>query len=221
MNEIKATRTLIAIPCMDMVQTSFMKSMLGLMRVGETQVAITVSSLIYDARNNLAAQAINEGYDRILWLDSDMVFKPDLLVKLARDMDEGREYVSAIYFKRKPPFTPTFYKDLIYSHDKEKNELNITLNSYMDYPKDTIFPIAGSGMAGTLMAVDLIKKVGAAFGHPFSPMLGMGEDISFCWRVQQLGVEMYCDSRVKMGHVGLATFNEDTFLSTRGNDNAG
>ena len=64
-------RTLIAIPCMDMVHTIFMRALLNLNKSGEVQYAISSSSLVYDARNNLAKQAINEGYDRMLWLDSE------------------------------------------------------------------------------------------------------------------------------------------------------
>lgn len=208
-------RTLIAIPCMDMVHTSFMKSMLGLMRVGETEVTFVCNSLIYDARNILAGQAITEGYDRVLWLDSDMVFGPDLLAKLSADMDEGREFVSALYFKRKPPFTPVVFQDLIYNHDPEKNELQIKLEAYKDYPQGEIFPIAAAGFGGCLVTTDLINRVGSKFGHPFAPLLGLGEDLSFCYRVAQLGVEMFCDSRVKMGHVGLGTITEETYQSSR------
>ena len=67
------------------------------------------------------------------------------------------------------------------------------------------------------MATDLINKVGEKFGYPFSPVMGLGEDLSFCWRVQQLGIPMYCDSRVKVGHAGILTVSEETYLSNRGN----
>ena len=72
-------RTLIAIPCMDMVHTIFLRAILGLNQVGECQYAISCSSLIYDARNNLAKQAIKEGYDYMMWFDSDMDFQPDFM----------------------------------------------------------------------------------------------------------------------------------------------
>ena len=208
-------KTLIAIPCMDMVHTSFMKSLLKLIKIGECEYGITCSSLIYDARNQLASQAVAADYDRILWLDSDMVFGPDLLVKLSADMDEGRELVSAMYFKRKPPFTPVIYKDLEYSQDKETNMLTVKLDTYHDYPLDQIFPIAGCGFGACMVSTDLINRVGNQYGHPFAPLMGLGEDLTFCYRVAQLGVEMFCDSRIKMGHVGLGTITEQTYLSTR------
>lgn len=207
-------KTLVAIPHMDMVPFSFMMSVMRLMNVDETQITDRGSSLIYDARNRMAGQAVSQGYDRILFIDSDMVFKPDLLIKLSRDLDEGREYVCGLFFSRKPQFEPVIYKTLEYNTiDGIKPEMK--LDKYLDYPRDEVFEIAGSGFGAVLMTTDLINRVGEKFGYPFSPVMGLGEDLSFCWRVQQLGVPMYCDSRVKVGHAGILTVTEDTYLSTR------
>ena len=205
-------KTLIAIPCMDMVHTVFMKSLMGMNRVGQTGFAFSCSSLVYDARNTLAKQAVTEGYDRVLWLDSDMDFQPDLLQKLSEDMDEGRELVSGIYFKRKAPVKPVIYKSLGYYKNEDESGVTPVAVSYEDYPRDSIFPIAACGFGGVLVTTDLIKRVGDKFGLPFSPIMGFGEDLSFCSRVTELGVEMFCDSRVKMGHVGLGTITEEVYL---------
>lgn len=206
-------KTLIAIPCMDMVHTSFMKSLLKLIKVGEVEYGITCSSLIYDARNKLAGQAVTGGYDRVLWLDSDMFFAPDLLARLSEDMDEGREFVTAMYFKRKPPFTPVVYENLEYS--TENDSIYVKLDTYANYPQDSIFKIAGCGFGACLVTTDLINRVGSTFGNPFAPLMGMGEDLTFCWRVSQLGAAMFCDSRIKTGHVGLMTVTEQTYQSLR------
>ena len=208
-------KILIASPCMDMVHTTFLKSVLGMDRVGECRFSITCSSLIYDARNNLAKQAVSEGFDRILWLDSDMDFQPDLMKRLSADLDEGREFVSGLYFKRRAPIQPVVYKEVGYYHSKELDEVTPIAIPYGDYPKDDIFKVAGAGFGGAMMNVDLIKRVGDKFGLPFSPIMGFGEDLSFCVRCSELGVDLFCDSRVKMGHVGLGTITEETYLSTR------
>lgn len=207
-------RTFIAIPCMDMVHTAFMKSVIGLDRVGEVRFGIACSSLIYDARNTLAKQAVTEGYDRVLWLDSDMDFDPDLLKRLSEDMDEGRDLVSGLYFKRKAPVKPVIYKELGYY--KSEDEITPIAVPFEDYPRDSLFTIAGCGFGGVLCSTELIQKVGDKFGLPFSPIMGFGEDLSFCSRCTQLGVELWCDSRVKMGHVGLGTITEATYLSMEG-----
>lgn len=205
-------KTLVAVPCMDMVHTIFMKSILGLEKVGSVQFGLSCSSLIYDARNNLAKQAVIEGYDRILWLDSDMDFTPDLLKRLSADMDEGRELVSGLYFKRKAPVKPVIYKELGYYKSDVDESVTPTAICYEDYPRDSVFPIAGCGFGAVLVSVDLVKRVTDKFGLPFSPIMGFGEDLSFCARVTQLGGQMFCDSRVKLGHVGLGTITEDVYL---------
>ena len=208
-------KTLIALPCMDMVHTTFMKSLVAMERVDECRFSIMCSSLVYDARNSLAKQAVTEGYDRMLWLDSDMDFDPDLLVRLSADMDEGRELVSGLYFKRKAPVKPVIYKEVGYYHSDLDDSVTPVAVSYEDYPKDSIFPIAGAGFGGVLVSVDLIKRVGDKFGLPFSPILGFGEDLSFCLRASEVGAEMFCDSRVKLGHVGFGTITEETYFNTR------
>ena len=201
---------------MDMIHTAFMKSMLALQKVGdEVQYAISCSSLVYDARNTLAKQAITEGYDRILWFDSDMDFAPDTMKRLSEDMDEGREFVSGLYFKRKAPVKPIIYKECGYYHSPEKDEITPVAVCYEDYPKDQIFEIAAAGFGGCMMTTDLVKRVADEFGLPFAPMMGFGEDLSFCGRATQLGVKLYCDSRIKLGHVGLGTITEDIYFAQR------
>lgn len=209
-------KTLIALPCMDMVHTVFMKSLMGMNRVGQTGFAFSCSSLVYDARNTLAKQAVTEGYDRVLWLDSDMDFEPDLLEKLSADMDEGRELVSGLYFKRKAPIKPVIYKEMGMLKNEDGDGVTPVAIPYEDYPQDSIFPIAGCGFGGCLVTVDLIKRVGDKFGLPFSPIMGFGEDLSFCIRATELGAELFCDSRVKMGHVGLGTITEEVYLQYKG-----
>lgn len=209
-------RTLIAIPCMDMVHTIFMKSLLGMDKTGEYAFSISASSLVYDARNGLAKQAVIENFDRVLWLDSDMEFSPDLMKRLSADLDEGREFVSALYFTRKAPIKPNIFISCGYYHDKETDEVTPAAVNYWEYPEDAIFPIAACGFGGVMMTTDLIKRVGEKFGLPFSPILGFGEDLSFCSRVAQLGVEMFCDSRIKMGHVGLGTVTEEVYKKQGG-----
>lgn len=210
-------RTLIAIPCMDTVHTIFFKSVLGLQREGECRFALSCSSLVYDARNKLVNQAIAEGFDRILWLDSDMDFQPDLLIRLSKTMEEtGADLVSGLYFTRKAPVQPVVYREVGYYHDDERNEVTPHCVSYKEYPRDSVFEIEGCGFGGVLMNVDIAKKVEDKFGVPFSPILGFGEDLSFCLRVSECRGKMVCDSRVKMGHVGLGTISEETYLSLGG-----
>jgi len=211
-------KTLICIPCMDMVHTEFMKSLLGMRRVGETKITISCSSLIYDARNEMARRAVREGFDRLLWLDSDMSFEPDLMERLSARLDEGRDFVSGLYFTRKAPVRPVLYKECGY-FENDKGEVSPLAVWYDEYPRDTIFEVKATGFGGVMMTTEAVKKVADKFGLPFAPMLGFGEDLSFCGRASQAGVKMWVDSTIKMGHVGLGTITEDIYLQQQGGTN--
>lgn len=192
---------------MDMVHTAFFRSMLMIKPVGDVRFGISSSSLIYDARNVLAKQAIDEGCDRIFWIDSDMVFEPDILERLSKDLDEGREFVAGLAFKRKNPITTVVYKDIGYN--REGREFLPYATAFDDYPKNTIFEIQGAGFGGVMMTTKLLKRIFAEYGAPFSPQPGFGEDLSFCIRTAQSGIKMYCDSRVKIGHIAQTIVTEE------------
>lgn len=208
-------RTLIAIPCMDMIHTNTVISLTGLRLAGEVKFAYAVSSLVYDARNSLARQAIVENYDRVLWLDSDMEFSPDLYEKLSADLDEGRDIVSAFYVTRKGKIKPVIFDKCGYERlKKESNEIMPYAHTYYDYPQDSIFEIEACGFGGVLMNTSVLKKVEETYGLPFAPILGFGEDISFCMRAREAGFKVWCDSRVKMGHIGNHVFSEEDYERT-------
>lgn len=205
-------KTLIGIPCMDMVHTGFMKSLLQLQRKEEVGFSIISSSLIYDARNTLAKHGIDGGFDRILWLDSDMEFSPDLLNHLIEDMDENNlDIVGGIYFTRKTPSMPCFYQKVGYLHDEEEDSVSPVALHYYDYPADQLFTVEGLGFGAVLVKVDLIKKVQDKYGLPFSPILGFGEDLSFCIRARDVGATIWVDSRVKCGHIGQIVYTEEGY----------
>lgn len=201
---------LIAIPCFDMVHTDFMLSLLNMQRVGQVFCQVVKSSLIYDARNKLVAQAIDNKFDRIMWLDSDIVFDPDLMVRLSRNMDAGLEYVSGLYFKRQYPTEPVCFKTI--TQQQEGKELVTKALVYENYPKDQLFEVDATGFGAVMMTVDLANRVKEKYGLPFSPHLGLGEDMSFCWRAKQVGAKLWCDSRIKLKHIGSIAYSEATYL---------
>ena len=62
------------------------------------------------------------------------------------------------------------------------------------------------------MKTDLITEVMQKFQtNPFDPLPFMGEDYSFCYKVNELGHNILCDSRIKCGHVGVHVYNEEDY----------
>ena len=207
-------KTLIAIPCMDMIHADFVRSLLSMEITGQAQYTFAQSSLIYDARNQLAEVAVGGGFDRVLFLDSDMTFPSWTFKRLSELMDTGKSLVSGLYFGRRPPFGPIVYKDLQLVADGGAFPKPVA-EVYEDFPEDTVFPAKAVGFGCVMLSVDLLKKVGAAYGTGFCPISGFGEDLSFCLRAGELGETVWVDSALKCGHVGLATYTEDTWRAYR------
>ena len=205
-------RYLIAIPCMDSVKTLFFTSMLGLNRPEGTEIAVVSSSLIYDARNQLAHRAVKYGFDRILWLDSYMMFDHDLMLRLAADMDMGAQMVSGLYFTRKTPVEPVAFTR-IYERSMPDGSSIPTVDPITRWNEDGLTEIAGCGFGCVMMSVDLIRRVANSHRLPFSPAIGFAEDLSFCPRVRAIGEKIYLDPSVQAGHVGISVVDESTWLS--------
>jgi glycosyltransferase involved in cell wall biosynthesis len=59
------------------------------------------SSMVSGARNDLVGRALDMGVDWILWVDSDMTFPRDALLRLLK---RGKDIIGATYLKRVPPY---------------------------------------------------------------------------------------------------------------------
>ena len=208
-------KTLIAIPCLDMVPVEFMTSLINLRKPEGTSYAVQANCMIYDSRNNLAAKALMNGYDRVLWLDSDMVFEPDLLERLSGVMEkQNLDYVTGLCFKRHIPTGPCIYRDIV-NEMGENGSVRTEAIAYEDYPQDSLFEVAGSGFAAVLVKTELLKVVWEKYGPPFNPMVQMGEDLSFCWRARQCGYKIIVDPAVELGHIAHITVNRTFYESTK------
>lgn len=199
-------RTLIAIPAFDTVQTLFMTSLLSLRKPEGTNIKVCTGSLVYDARNTLAMEAIRGGYDRILWLDSDMVFDPDMMERLNADLDTGLDCVCAAYFTRKAPVRPVVYKALDVVD-------GVPTNTPVDTIPEEIFEVAGMGFGAVMMRIGVFHAMGDL--RPFSPLPGWGEDLSFCLRMREKGFRMWCDGRVNVGHLGISIIDASTWAGAQ------
>ena len=209
-------KVLIAVPSHEMVHADFTRCLIELERPEEWEIGYTqiVGTLVYTARTLIANKAVEMGFDRVLWIDSDMTFKPDTLIRLSADMDKGLDMVCGIYFTRKAPVMPSIHNHLHW-HIKPDGWVDTDCRCYMDYPENSLFEIACCGFGCVMTSGRLLKAMNDKYGSPFYPMMGMGEDTTFCWRATQNGYKIFCDSSVKVGHIGLYEFNEETFKANK------
>lgn len=196
-------KLLIAIPTMDTVPVDFMKSLLKLTKKltadgVDYEIAIESGTLVYMARDRLAGKAVNHGFSHVLWLDSDMVFEPEIVEDLQFC---GKDFVSGIAHGRRKPFVSCLFKNIDLNH--------LELWKLEDYPADT-FEVAGCGMACCLISTEIIKQVMINYGTAFNPIMQYGEDISFCKRAHDLGFKIYAEPTVRLGHIAhIAIYPDD------------
>ena len=199
-------KTLIAVPCMDMVAAPFAQSLATLTKEGECLVSFLIGSLIYESRNTLCKQVITHDCDYVLWLDSDMVFEPNILQKMLKHMEDGRDIVTGLYFRRRPPFTPVIFKDITFDEDEHGH-----VEGYEDYPEDELFEVAACGFGCVMLRKEVLLDLLLNYRTWFNPMYGAGEDIAFCVRARELGYKIWCDPSIKLGHYGASIINEEIF----------
>ena len=192
-------KILICVPSMDMVATGFAQSLAMLQKGGnETAIMFEVGSLIYEARNKLAKQAIAMGADYTMWFDSDMLFKPDTMIRL---LAHDATMVSGAYFRRSPPY-----------HLVAFDECNAETRKWTDLPLPTETVNGGGvGFGCVLIKTEVLFEVAARYKTWFEPFNGFGEDLSFCWRARQCGYDILLDPTITCGHVGHIVVNEDFY----------
>lgn len=200
-------KLLIAIPAMDFMQTEFVKCLMSLtdrLRKDGISFAVRIEAgtLVYMARDKLAKYAIQNGFTRVLWLDSDMVFTDDLLEDLEFS---GMNFVTGIAHGRRKPYLSCLFKSY---YPEVKRWV------YEEYPNNT-FEVEACGVAVCLMDVKILKDVYDRYQTCFTPTVCLGEDVAFCDRAKKLGYHVYAEPAVKVGHIGHITIYPEDSIEAR------
>lgn len=196
-------RLLIGVPSTDFMHTEFVQSLTGLLKRLQSdgvdyELHIESGTLVYMARDKIACRAINEKFTHVLWLDSDMVFTPELLEDL---QFSGKDFVTGIAVSRRKPFSSCLFKSLDLNHIERYGDWD-------ELPRNT-FEVAGCGMACVLISVDILRAVQEHYKTCFTPEALYGEDTAFCKRAAALGYHIWAEPAVRVGHIGHLTIYPD------------
>lgn len=198
-------KTLIAVPCMDNVAFQFCQSLALLQKEGECSLAMKAGSLIYAARNDLATTAIQMDADYVLWLDSDMTFAPDTLVRMMKTIKGNNiDILTGLYFRRVPPYSPVLFDKL------DIDGVSCDWSEFKDIPEG-LFEVGGCGFGCVLMKTEVFYDVQSRFSTMFAPIGNNGEDVAFCWRARECGYKIWCDPSVACGHVSHTVISADFY----------
>lgn len=217
------SKVLIGMPNIGGIPVKTVASLLQLVKKINPQVMFLSSSLIYDARNDIALEAINGGYDELLFIDSDLVFPDDCYEKLkALDAD----IATGIYYGRAGKHNPIIYqtvkpltlipmlpsKDIVPS--EQGNMFEPAEARTFDMIPEGTFEVQGCGMGMCLIKVEVLKKL-CRENHntPFEPYMGLGEDLAFCYRAAQSGFKIKANSYIQLGHIGERVYTKEDYKS--------
>ena len=146
--------------------------------------------LIHDSRNALVKEAKRLQADYILFIDDDMIPPLDLFVRL---YNHNTEVISALAFKRRPPYDPCIFK---WSFDKKTGEIAATPLRGM--VKRGVQRVDATGFGAIMIKMSVFETI----PEPWFELKSLGEDLDFCLKCRDYGIPIYCDTDLIVQHIG-------------------
>lgn len=206
----------IAIPIAQVVEPRVLQSMLALVNYSAqhgitiNHIGITERTLIDDARNTLAETFLKSSTEWIFWMDSDMTFPPDTLVKLF-DVAEKKntKMVTGVYYQRKGMHYPVLFSrgDTCESGEitgigspKAKNNKYVASFCIPHPDKKEPFEVHAAGFGCTLIHREVFETA----DRPWFKMVPntCSEDFYFFVNAQDFGYKLWAVPDILLGHIG-------------------
>ena len=168
--------------------------------------AETEKRCITEIRNNLVEQALDEVCTKIIMLDTDQVYPADTIIKL---LQHDKPIVAGQVHRRYPPFDPIMLRGELYK--------------YVNVPYDEMY-------SGDLVEVDatgaaciaIETKIFLDVPYPWFEDIPktedhgpVGEDIYFCSKARNAGYQIFMDTSIEIGHLGLREFGKFDYVLYR------
>ena len=192
------TSVSILVPTKDTVYSHFSYSLSNLVKLTtqmgiETHLFFDASTILINQRESLIKQAIEVGSEWVLWLDSDMMFPPSVLMRL---LAHNEDLVGCNYMKRSYPFKTVAFTD---TSDWE-NWIPIQYSN-------ELVEAEAVGMGCVLMKTTLFKELQKPyFEYTYQPKTEDwgGEDFTLFKKFNKLGHKLKIDMNLsnEIYHIG-------------------
>lgn len=198
-------KLMVAIPTLDYMHEKFVESLTNLTKhlceLGiEFDICFERGTLVYIARDKLVKKAITEDYTHVLWLDSDMVFEPDVIDIL---FETDKDMVCGLFRGRHEKRVVCLYSSLSPITRYEALDSNPEL-------LNDILEVDACGFGCVLTKVEMLQAIFNTYDFTcFTPTRMFGEDLSFCYRAKKCGYSIWCNPMAPVGHVGNAIVKAD------------
>ena len=161
-----------------------------------TRIDWGISTDIAGARNSLVQRSLEAGSEWILFLDDDMVFPDDLLLKM---LAHEKDIVSALYMRRAGDHSP-----LAFSHRNEEGLYEAV--DLTQLPGEGLLKVHATGAGGLLIRSEVFRAISAEpnwfeHGRVKDRDWNAAEDIIFCEKANEAGFDVYLDLGAPIGHM--------------------
>lgn len=148
----------------------------------------------------------------LLWCDTDMGFEPDLLERLLAAADPVEAPVVGALCFAMMETGPDGFNGQRFRIVPTMYMLGTTAEGhgsfcfYGPYPSDTVVQVAGTGAACVLIHRSALEQIRARWGDVWFDQVAdsrnsvVGEDLSFCLRLQALNVPIFVHTGVQTSH---------------------
>ena len=192
-------KILLGMPSVGSIPSRTVISLLATVERGKVEPMIVTGSLVYDARDAIAHHAVDNDYDYVLYVDSDMVFNAEDLKRL---LAHQVGICSGLYVTRDGENKNVAYNKII-----TRRRFPYRAPKLIEDSSTSGFaPVAACGFGFCLIKCSVLKSMFKHYKSLFEPFKGVGEDIAFCIRARRLGYKTFIDRDVKLGHVGEKVF---------------
>lgn len=179
---------------------------------------------IPEARNKLAAQVVAD--TAIQWLfmvDADMGFAPDTLERLLSHADPAhRPVVGGLCFSQRESIPDgmggmnTFPAPTILQWQPHPDGIH-RFTGQDHYPVNALVKAGATGGACILIHRSVLEQMGKDWFTRVALDDGelQGEDISFCWRMQEMGIPLWIHTGIRTTHYKHLWLSEADFWNSR------
>lgn len=167
-------------------------------------------SLIDSSRCTLVKEALTEGATHLFWLDTDMTFPEDTIVRLLR---HNKPIVTVNAPTRRFPIQPTAFKRIDYEH-------GLHARLYTEEGSTGLEEVEACGFSVAMMQAKIFESIPMpAFLTEYDKGTGRwkGEDVYFCEQARAAGFPVLVDHDLSklIGHVGVMEYRHDHALAVR------
>ena len=166
---------------------------------GHKLTSLTINSPLIDANRNICMKKTKEkSCDFLFFLDSDTDYEGNDDI-IGRMISYGKDVVMGLTHLNRSPYPPNIYKWTLAGK----------VDEWCDPIPDRLFQVEAAGNGFQLISKKVIDaftpEVIEEIGEPFEPIyegrhIRLREDLAFCWRLKELGFEIWADPNIPIIH---------------------